>query len=809
VELSAPLEGMRVVDLSPDRVGAQVSQTLADYGADVVWVERPGGSRLRQEPAFAMLGRGKRSVVADLGAPEGVARVRALAAGADVLVETFRPGVADRLGVGYDALAQLNRGLVYTSITGFGSHGPLATLKGYEGTVAAVLGLFSTFRAMTGGARPAFVTVPWCSQAASHTALQGILGALLERERTGDGQRVETNLLQSVTVHEGGSSSWYGYLVAHRWPDAFVEAPPLAHHFLFRLLVAQTKDGHWLQFAQNRPHLFEAHLRSLGLEWMLEDPKWQGIPMLEDEALRAELLEQMVSRVHDRTLAEWEEIFDADRNVYAEVYRPVSEVLDHPQLVHDEAVVELLDPVGGAVRQPGLQFGMSRTPGRLRGGAPRLDDGATISWPAARGGSDAGEPSRRPVLEGLTLLELAVQYAAPYATTLLADLGARVIKIEQLEGDSIRRQRPQFPEVGGGKPLQGKESVAVDIHTPEGKEILHKLVSRADGVLNGYRAGVAERGGFDYETLRRINPDIVYINATGYGLEGPCVDRASFAPSFSAAGGVVAAHLGGLDDFKDPEMEFDDRVARGILLRAAGSSSYATTDAIGALGAATALLIGLLARVRGAGGQQVVSTMLLSTVHAMADQILAQTAGSAEGLAPGPEMRGPKALYRIYDASDGWVFLAAPGPEEWDALVDALSPYVDLRDDPRFTTAADREANDDALVDVLTELFMKRSKSEWQVDLTTNDVACVAVTTDPPEALLMSEEIGRASRYIVDVTHPLFDVHPRLAPVVEFSRSPTTPKGADLCGNATNSVLRELGYSDDDILALRAKNVVG
>ncbi len=175
MELRAPLEGIRVVDLSPDRVGAQVSQTMADYGAEVVWVERPGGSRLRHQPAFPILGRGKRSVVADLRSPEGVERVRELAAAADVLIETFRPGVADRLGVGYGALVETNPGLVYTSVTGFGRRGPFANLKGYEGTVAAVLGLFSTFRAMTGGTRPAFVAVPWCTQAASQTALQGIL----------------------------------------------------------------------------------------------------------------------------------------------------------------------------------------------------------------------------------------------------------------------------------------------------------------------------------------------------------------------------------------------------------------------------------------------------------------------------------------------------------------------------------------------------------------------------------------------------------------------------------------------------------
>ena len=303
--VTTPLEGLRVVDVSPDRVGAQVSQTLADYGADVVWIEPPGGSRLRQQRAFPFLARGKRSVVADLHTDEGVERVGALAASADVFIETFRPGVADRLGLGYDALAASNPGLVYTSITGFGRHGPWASLKGYEGVVASVLGVYGSFAGMSPGAqnasgRPPFVTVPWCTHAASSAAIQGILTALLERDRSGRGQWVETNLAQAVTIHEGASSSWYTYLVHTRWPEAFVSAPTVAHHFTYRLLVAQTKDGRWLQFAQNRPHLFESFLRALGLDWMLTDPAWKGIPVLEDDAQRAELLRLMLDGVRDQ-----------------------------------------------------------------------------------------------------------------------------------------------------------------------------------------------------------------------------------------------------------------------------------------------------------------------------------------------------------------------------------------------------------------------------------------------------------------------------------------------------------------------------
>lgn len=229
---------------------------------------------------------------------------------------------------------------------------------------------------------------------------------------------------------------------------------------------------------------------------------------------------------------------------------------------------------------------------------------------------------------------------------------------------------------------------------------------------------------------------------------------------------------------------------------------------MGALGVATGTLLGLVARARGAGGQHVVASMLLSTAHAMAGHVVAFP-GSPASLGPGADRRGPCALYRIYDAADGWVFLSAPQAKEWEALAHALAAYVDLREDRRFATEADRLVNDVALCEVLAGVLVRRGKADWQRELTAADVACVAVTTGPTEALLMSDEFGRASGYIADVTHPVFGTHPRLAPIVRFSRSATQAKAGDLCGSATDMVLDELGYTTEQIVDLRARNVVG
>ncbi len=204
-----PLSGYRVVDLSQWRTGAQASQVLADFGAEVVWVEPPGGSRLRSDRAFPFYGRRKRSVVLDLTRAEGRRQAADLAAGADIFIEAFRPGVADRHGLGFQALRERNPGLVYATITGFGRNSPYASIPAYEAVVQAKLGVFKAFERMAHTDHPPYVSAPWCSFAASQLALHGILAALVERERSGLGQWIETTMAQSrpPSTHGSGCST--------------------------------------------------------------------------------------------------------------------------------------------------------------------------------------------------------------------------------------------------------------------------------------------------------------------------------------------------------------------------------------------------------------------------------------------------------------------------------------------------------------------------------------------------------------------------------------------------------------------------
>ncbi|MCU1600921.1 MAG: hypothetical protein JWO22_1630, partial [Frankiales bacterium] len=215
----AALEGLRVVDLSRTLPGALATQFLADAGADVLLVEPPSGSPLRANPGWPSLGRSKRSAVVDLRSEAGRAELHALLTGADVLVTTFSPATLQELGLDAAELTARHPHLVSASITGWGSSGPFRDRKGYEALVMAKLGFFHTKKLLAPRPGPAFISVPFASAGAAQEAVQGVLAALLERERSGLGQHVEADLVRGA--HALDTWQWFTDLVGIRWPDAF------------------------------------------------------------------------------------------------------------------------------------------------------------------------------------------------------------------------------------------------------------------------------------------------------------------------------------------------------------------------------------------------------------------------------------------------------------------------------------------------------------------------------------------------------------------------------------------------------------
>jgi len=395
-------------------------------------------------------------------------------------------------------------------------------------------------------------------------------------------------------------------------------------------------------------------------------------------------------------------------------------------------------------------------------------------------------------------------FAAPAGPALLTDLGARVIKIEPLGGDAIRNLIT-IPETGGTRTMMGKESICLDLSKPEGREIARTLAARADVVLQGFRAGAMERLGLDYASVRALNPDVIYVNAPGYGVDGPYGHRPAYAPSIGAAAGFALTNLG-VTAAEPAPLSVPEIQAMARRLKSAGTQTVAQADGNAAVVVATAILVGLYARDRGAGGQQLFTSMLNSGAH-MNSAVAVAWPGSAAPAMVDAQMTGLGPLYRMYPCAEGLVFLATPTERHWARLAAALAPHADLESDKRFATAEARRAHAAELAAALAAVFATEPAQAWERELLAKGVGCVEIATRTIEATLLDTPLGRDSGYVVDVVDPTWEETPRQAPLARLSRSATQAKPAVLAGQHTDAILGELGLGER-IEKLRADRVV-
>ncbi|WP_245177202.1 CoA transferase [Geodermatophilus sp. DF01-2] len=364
------LTGVRVLDLTQVMAGAYCSMLLADMGADVVKVERPdGGDDTRRmsrgpdvelSPAFNAMNRNKRGLAVDLKDPRGVDVVRRLARDADVLVENFRPGMLDRLGLGHQALRKLNPELVYCSISGFGATGPYAGRGGYDLVAQAMSGLMS----MTGepGRPPAKVGVPVCDLNAGLFAAYGVLSAYVHRLRTGEGQFVDTSLLEAGVAYTVWETAMF-------FATGEVARPMGSAHRLSAPYEAlPTADG-WIAIGAANQRNWERLCAALGDDGLAADPRFadNGARMTH----RIELAGELATRLRRRPTAQWLELLHAAGVPSGPLY-DIEQVYADPQVQAREMLVETDHPRMGRVRHIGPPVKLSATPAAVRRPAPLL-----------------------------------------------------------------------------------------------------------------------------------------------------------------------------------------------------------------------------------------------------------------------------------------------------------------------------------------------------------------------------------------------------------------------------------------------------
>ncbi|MCH8226642.1 MAG: CoA transferase [Chloroflexi bacterium] len=798
-------DGITVLDFTRGMAGSIATMVMSDFGAEVIKVEPPGGDPFRHHPGAIQWNRGKKSVILDLKTAAGREQVQRLARQAGVIVESFRPGVTKRLGIDYETLGSNRPELVYCSLTGFGPKGPYANYKGYEGVVAAKSGRMMVFAGQNGREGPNYGAVPIASHSAAMALVRGAVAALYVRDRTGQGQMVETSLLQTITPYD--LRDWIIWQMMIKFPEDFPEDPWLRRGASAPGYVpVRTKDGHWFQLANIVERLFRTMIHTLDLDHIYEDPRFKTAPVLLQED-RDALRDMILERVQEKTLDEWMDVFvNQTANVAAEPFTTAQDGMNHPQLLHNGQVVEVDDPGVGPMRQIGPLVAIGEYPGGPKGPAPV--PGQHTQEILGLLGKDAKTSQTFPTgtlpkypLEGITVLNLSTIIAGPLACCLVAELGARVIRIEPLEGENGRLNQMG---IGVHRTMAGNEGLCLDLKTSEGQEIMHKLVAKADILLHSMRPGAPERLGIGYEQVAKINPQMIYVYAAGYGSTGPHSHRPAMHPISGAVCGGALAQLG-RDTLPSPgeSLSFDE--VREIS-RKLNRANEPNPDPSSSMVHSAAMLLGLYARQRSGKGQYIESTMLMANAYANAEDFF-QYEGKPPRRLPDAEGYGTGALNRLYPAKGGWVFLACPFEREWRDLCRTIE-RPDLLDDPRFAGAEDREGHDTALAGELERVFATREPLEWESLLTAADVACVKAEDRGPFHFFDEDAHVKANGFTTQVETPRLGKFWRYSPLLRFSHTQDKAEPGMLKGQHTEAILGELGYSREQVEGLKDRGVV-
>jgi len=374
-------------------------------------------------------------------------------------------------------------------------------------------------------------------------------------------------------------------------------------------------------------------------------------------------------------------------------------------------------------------------------------------------------------LDGIRVVDLTSYIAGSYGAMMLADLGADVIKVEAIEGDSFRELSGFY---GWNR---GKRSLAVNLKEPDGRAIVHRLAQHADVVMENMRPGVVERLGVDYETLRAINPRLIYSTVTAFGSDGPYKDRPGFDPLLQAMGGLMT-----LQGFGEAPQ----------YLR------IAPTDYYCAALACQAILAALFVRERTGRGQRV-QTSLLQAVLALQSGLVVDYPGHAVVYRNTP-------TYRLYQAGDGESFFLAVGNQSFWVKLCKVIGREDLAQDPRFGSWVARRDNAEALMPLLESAFASKPAAEWVRILTDNDIPA-ALTQSLQQ--FMRDPAVLYHKMIVQYDHPELGPLSLMGQPLRFSETQAPDAGPPpTLGQHTTQVLRQAGYADHEIADLRRRGVV-
>lgn len=808
----APLQQVRVLNLGTAWAGRVASMLLADQGADVVEVQRPGSE---PHPCDPLLGRGKRLVEVDLKRDGG--RIADLAAGTDIVIENMRPGVTDRLGLGYEALRDRNPGLVYLGLPGFAEGDPNRDLPAWEGVINAAAGIYTDINPVGAllGRDPIYSAIPMAS------AYGGILGActaslgFYHRQRTGIGQRFEVPLADAVLsamalliVEVEGKPPRYGFppidsamadtvftifrdLSEHLTPEHVAKIAGYLRTLSTPMVNTYPCADGRLLFMVASDHMYQtrAFLEVVGVyEKLIADGMVAASPYAESGldnnlyeanklsgAWREHVRTAIAHRLATKPAQEWETRL-RNANVPVTVVRTAAEWLEQAALYEGGVTADLHDADLGVVRQAGRFVSIEGSQTASPALASRSRAEGVVEWrdAALDYPQTAQVAANTPILQGLKVLDFSNIIAGPAAGRTLAEFGADVIRI-----DAPAPQAGPFATMWFGIDVnQGKRAIIVDLKTDTGRTALAQLVQDTDVVLHNFLDRSAQSLGISHEQLVTINPNIIscQISAWGGATGGPFKDDPAFDPVLQAASGIM--------------MRYGSE-ARPVLHGIASCVDYMTGFSA-VLGIAQALA----ARQMGRGGSYV-RTSLAMAAQLVQFPFMTKYGNWAPGSEPGgQDAKGEDVHQHLYRLADGWAFVGFR-PGEGQAVVVALGGA---------------EATVEGLAGRLRTLTLKQVQ-ERLAAIPGAGVGAVCTLAELREARTMkgSAENGLPSGSFVLVRGPHPSGFPTTLPLPTWFR----PSQSRICylhpapfpGEHTVEVLKEAGWAGPEIEQMIADGV--
>jgi len=811
--MTSVLAGIRVLDVSQGISGPITGMLLSDHGAAVTKVEPPGGDRFRALPGANTWLRGRRSIELDLSKPDDRNSFHGLVRSADVVLETFAPGAGAQLGCDPATLLELNPRLVHCSVTGYGSHPGHRDRPAYDALVAARLGLLDENRGHFGSPTghvngdepflpdleipegmppgpprpgPIFTHTPWPSLCAAYLATMGINAALLSRERDGRGQHVETSLLQAALALTTGKWQKSENFRATGYPTWIYDERASKGFFL-------CSDGRWIETWVPNPRFILSSAAGDTLELRRKlastrDDDARIPPDPENLIVLAHYWPTMKEAIARFPSSDWVRVA-AEAGVPLQLVRTPEEALADPALLAEGALVDVEHPEHGRLRQIGVLYGMSATPGAVQGPVPLVgqhNDEVRTELAGSEGSPPMGPAAStgpgRPPLDGVTVLDLGFAVAGPFGTQALSDLGANVIKINATRDPWWHATHIAYAC------NRGKRSICIDLKKPEGLAVFHRLVAGADVVHSNMRREALVRLGCDEASLRPHNPTMIYCHTRGFD-QGPRSDAPGNDQTGASLAGVTWEDVGGYD----------------------GGRPFWSLTSMGDTGngylSAIAVIQALYHRARTGEGQNVDTSILNA---ALLSASAASVAADGNPL-PRPHLDklqlGLTALYRLYATADGWICLAVTDEPQWQSLVAAI-PDLGLGDDERFSDPRRRQTNDGALWDLLEGAFKNKTASEWFELLDAAGVPCeIANPTFGRE--VFADPVMRQLGLIVEHQHPKLGRFEQFGNTIDFSVTPGVVQGPPpIIGQHTREILGQHGFDTEQIEDLLDSKVV-